>query len=98
MRKEDGGVLSTVEEGFESIFADFKKGVSEALSEQDFETRYDLGIAYKGMDLLEDAIGEFRICLDCPTRRLDSLHLIGVCALELGRDSEAASYLKQALG
>jgi len=91
------GVLSTVDEGFESIFSDFKRGVSETLSEGDSETRYDLGIAYKEMGLLEDAIGEFRVCMESPVRRVDSLHMLGLCALELGRAGDAVHHLEQLL-
>jgi tetratricopeptide (TPR) repeat protein len=91
------GVLSTVEDGFVSIFSDFKKGVSETLDDGDFETRYDLGIAYREMELFDDAIDEFRICLDSPTRRFDSLYLMGICARELSRFEDAVNYFEQAL-
>ena len=80
-----GTVRSTVEEGFESVFADFKQGVSAALSEDDYETRYDLGIAYREMELYEDAIGEFKLCLESESRKVDSLYMMGLSALDLGR-------------
>ena len=91
------GVQSTVGDGFESIFADFKRGVSATLDEGDFDTRYDLGIAYREMGLFEDAIGEFRVCLDSAQRRFDSLYLMGLCARDLGRFEDAVSHLEQAL-
>lgn len=94
---ETSGVLSTVEDGFGSIFSDFKKGVSETLDEGDYETRYDLGIAYREMGLFEDAIGEFRVCLDSPARRFDSLYLMGICARQLTRHDESVNFLEQAL-
>lgn len=94
---EGSGVLSTVEDGFESIFSDFKKGVTETLDAGDFDTRYDLGIAYREMGLYADAIGEFRVCLDSPDRRFDSLYLMGLCARDLGRYDDAVSHLEQAL-
>ncbi len=90
-------VLSSVDDGFESIFADFKRGVSATLEEGDFDTRYDLGIAYREMGLFDDALAEFRVCLNCPTRRFDSLCLMGLCALEVGRCADAVSHLEQAL-
>jgi Tfp pilus assembly protein PilF len=91
------GTLSTVEDGFESIFSDFKKGVSATLGEGDYDTRYDLGIAYREMGLFEDAISEFRVCLDSPTRRFDSLYLMGLCARDLGRWTDAVNHFEQAL-
>jgi len=95
--KGAASVLSTVEDGFESIFSDFKKGVSATLDAGDFDTRYDLGIAYREMGLYEDAIGEFKICLDAPTRRFDSLYLMGLCARDLQRYGDAVHHLEQAL-
>ena len=94
---ETSGVLSTVEDGFSSIFSDFKKGVSETLGEGDYETRYDLGLAYREMELYEDAIGEFRVCLDSPTRRFDSLYLMGICARELSCFDDSVNHFEQAL-
>ncbi len=94
---EGSGVLSTVTDGFESIFSDFKKGVTATLDEGDFDTRYDLGIAYREMGLYEDAIGEFRVCLDSDTRRFDSLYLMGLCARDLQRFADAVNHLEQAL-
>ena len=91
------GVLSTVEDGFGSIFSEFKKGVSETLGDGDYETRYDLGIAYREMGLYEDAIGEFRVCLDSGARRFDSLYLMGICARELSRCDDAVNHFEQAL-
>jgi tetratricopeptide (TPR) repeat protein len=91
------GRLSTVDDGFESIFADFKQGVSAALSGDDYETRYDLGIAYREMELYQDAIGEFSTCLNSPKWKLSSLHLMGLCALDLGRATDAANHIEQAL-
>ena len=88
---------STVEEGFESIFADFKQGVSATLDNDDYETRYDLGIAYREMELYADAIGEFQRCLESPVRKISSLHMMGLCALDLGQPMDAANHLQQAL-
>lgn len=94
---ETDEVLSKVDDGFESIFSDFKKGVSAALEEGDYETRYDLGIAYREMGLYEDAIAEFRVCLDSANRRLESLHMMGLSAYDLGRYADAVHHLEQAL-
>jgi tetratricopeptide (TPR) repeat protein len=93
----DFAPLSTVDDGFESIFHDFKQGVAATLSEDDYETRYDLGIAYREMELYDDAIGEFRRCLQSPSRRLTSLHMMGLCALDLGRAADAVSHFEQVL-
>ena len=80
------------------LFVDLARGEpKQHLSEGDYETRYDLGIAYREMELLDDAIDEFRLCVDSPTRRLDSLHMLGLCSLDQGRIDDAVGHLKQAL-
>ena len=88
---------TTEEEGFEQVFAAFKLGVQQELGDGDIEAHYDLGIAYKEMGLLEDAIGEFRIALGGPSRKLASLHAMGLCAIDLDRGSDAIAHLEQAL-
>lgn len=88
---------STADDGFESLFASFKKGVSATLEEGDFDTRFDLGIAYREMGLFGDAISEFAVCLGSPARQLESLHMMALCAVELGRPGDAVSHLEQAL-
>ncbi|MEB2343688.1 MAG: tetratricopeptide repeat protein [Deltaproteobacteria bacterium] len=87
----------TDDEGFSSLFREFKRGVSQTLGEGDVETHFDLGIAYREMGLLEDAIGEFRHALGSPVRRLDALQLMGLCAIDLGRGQDAVGHLEQAL-
>jgi tetratricopeptide (TPR) repeat protein len=85
------------DDGFSAVFEAFKKGVSEALSEGDHDTHYDLGIAYKEMGLLDDAMQEFRVAMQSPSRRTECLHLIGVCALEANQPHMAVEHLSQHL-
>ena len=91
------GSLGTMEDGFETVFSEFKKGVSETLSEGDHDAHYDLGIAYREMGLLEDAMGEFRSAMQSPALRIDSLHMLGLCALDRNEPSDAITHLEQAL-
>jgi tetratricopeptide (TPR) repeat protein len=75
----------SADDGFTAVFEAFKQGVSETVSEGDHDTHYDLGIAYKEMGLLDDAIQEFRVAMQSPSRRVECLHLVGLCALEAGQ-------------
>jgi len=92
-----GTDAASVEDGLAELFADFKQGVSETLDKGDYQTRFDLGIAYREMELLEDAIGEFRYCLESPDWRLQSLQMIGLASLDMGRPADAVSHFEQAL-
>ena len=94
---DDARSAAGTDDAFAAIFREFKKGVSRTLSEGDHETHYDLGIAYREMGLFEDAIGEFRVALESPKRRIDCLHMLGLCALDLKRPQDAVAHLEQAL-
>ncbi len=92
-----GNLGGTEDEGFEQVFAAFKQGVQSELGEGDHEAHYDLGIAYKEMGLIEDAIGEFQQAMQAPGRALPCLHMMGLCAFDLGRLTDAVANFEQAL-
>lgn len=89
---------SGADDGFETVFDAFKKGVGEALAEGDHQAHYDLGIAYKEMGLFDDAVEEFRNAMSEPGRRLECLQLIGLCALDSGDAGAAVENLEALLG
>ena len=89
--------LAAQDDGFAAVFQEFKKGVSQALGEGDYEAHYDLGIAYREMGLIDDAISEFKAAMAGETRRLDCLHMMGICCTDGGRAQEGLGYLQQAL-
>ncbi|HME68986.1 MAG TPA: tetratricopeptide repeat protein [Myxococcota bacterium] len=86
-----------LDDGFAAVFREFKRGVQRTVSQGDYETHYDLGIAYREMGLLEDAVGEFQLAMESPTRRMDCLHMLGLCAIDLKRSEEAVAHLERAL-
>lgn len=73
----------------EDLLREFQKGVREQLDEKDYETHYNLGIAYKEMDLHDEAIQEFRLASRDQDRTVACASLIGHCFLAKG-DAEAA--------
>ena len=89
----DGGMMGESETGtdgfgkavdVEEVFAKFKEGVKQQVSESDSQTHYDLGVAYKEMGLLNDAINEFTMAARDPTRECVCWSMIGIVRLELG--------------
>jgi tetratricopeptide (TPR) repeat protein len=75
-----------------------RRGVIEkGVTAEDFETHYDLGIAYKEMGLLDDAIGEFKLCMKDPSREVQCHLMIGLCCLEKGQVTEAIGHFKKGL-
>jgi pilus assembly protein FimV len=83
---ELGGDLSLSEEeqSLEDVFREFKKGVEEQLDAEDHDTHYNLGIAYKEMGLIDEAIGEFQIASKDPKRAVECCSMLGLCFLEKG--------------
>ncbi len=79
------------------IFQEFKKGLEKELGEEDSETHYNLGIAYKEMGLLDDAITEFQQARNDPKRLVQSSTLLGVCYVEKGLYSLAVDVLGRVL-
>jgi len=72
-----------------SIFEAFKKGVEEEVGEGDFETHYNLGIAYKEMGLLEDAIREFQLATRVEADSFQAASMLAMCYLEQGAHEQA---------
>jgi tetratricopeptide (TPR) repeat protein len=64
------------------IFQEFKKGLEKEIGNEDSETHYNLGIAYKEMGLVDDAITEFQIARIDPERFISSSTMLGICYLE----------------
>jgi hypothetical protein len=81
----------------DEVFKEFQKGVAEQLSEEDSDTHFNLGIAYKEMGLLEEAIAEFQVASHDPVFFVEACSMIGVCANELGKHMEAAEWYQKAL-
>jgi len=82
----------------EEVFREFQKGVAEQLSEEDSDTHFNLGIAYKEMGLLPEAIREFQISSRDPEYFIESCSMIGVCYIEQGMPDRAAEWYEKALG
>jgi len=81
----------------DEVFKEFQRGVAEQLSDDDSDTHFNLGIAYKEMELLDEAIAEFQVASHDPAFFVEACSMIGVCANDLGRFDEAASWYQKAL-
>jgi tetratricopeptide (TPR) repeat protein len=68
----------------EAVFEQFKAGVAAQIAEGDAATHYDLGVAYKEMGLVQDAIHEFELASRDPTRECVCQSMIGMLHLSNG--------------
>jgi tetratricopeptide (TPR) repeat protein len=85
------------EVSLEEIFREFKKGVEQQLSAEDYETHYNLGIAYKEMGLVDEAIGEFQLASKDPQRAIECCSMLGHCFLEKGMPQLAIKWFRKGL-
>jgi tetratricopeptide (TPR) repeat protein len=85
------------------LFEEFRSELGETKEDEDLETHYNLGIAYREMGLLEEAISEFqkvassvdkgpafRYAMQCST-------LLGLAFMEKGQPAIAAIWYERAL-
>ncbi len=79
------------------IFHEFKKGVKEYLGDEDHETHYNLGIAYREMGLINEAIGEFQLAIKGSERFFDASSMLALCFKEKGMHQLAVTQLKRAI-
>lgn len=82
---------------FEEIFSQFKKGIEETLGDEEYETHYNLGIAYKDMGLYDDAIREFESGTKDPALAQDSFSLMATCYVDKKEYELAIKAIGQAL-
>lgn len=68
----------------ESVFEQFKAGVAAQIAENDAATHYDLGVAYKEMGLVSDAIAEFELASRDPSRECVCQSMIGMMHMSQG--------------
>jgi pilus assembly protein FimV len=89
--------MSEEEQSLEEIFREFKKGVEQQLDSEDYDTHYNLGIAYKEMGLIDEAIGEFQLASKDPKRTIECCSMLGLCFLEKGMPQLAVKWYTKGL-
>lgn len=77
-------------------FHQFKEGVAKQVGENDADTHFDVGIAYREMGMVRDAIGEFQAAMR-PHNEVQCHLMIAQCHRDLGEPSESINVYKKAL-
>ena len=85
------------EADFQDMLRKFKQGVAENVEAEDYQSHYDLGVAYKEMGLIDEAISEFQKALRGPDNRVRTYEAIGQCFIEKAQNQMAATVLARAL-
>jgi tetratricopeptide (TPR) repeat protein len=92
---QDG--LVQQEQSLEEIVEGFKKGVAEHLSPTDYDTHYNLGIAYREMGLLDEAIGEFQLAAKDDRHLVICCSMLGLCFLDKGLPELSIKWYRRGL-
>src|SRR2546426_207547 len=85
------------EKDFQEMLTRFKQGIDENIDEADFQSHYDLGVAFKEMGLLDEAIAELQKALRAPEGKLRTSEALGVCFIDKGAYVVAESILRRGL-
>jgi tetratricopeptide (TPR) repeat protein len=77
----------------EELFNAFREGVEQQVKSDDYDTHYNLGIAYKEMMLLEPAVEEFKKAMVDPERTLECCSMLSICEQSVGNLDGAIDWL-----
>jgi tetratricopeptide (TPR) repeat protein len=97
MRIQDEEPTGDEQKDFQQMLSAFKKGIDANVAEEDFQSHYDLGVAYKEMGLLDEAIAEFQKALRAPDGKLKSSEALGLCFFEKGQYVVTETILKRGI-
>ena len=96
-----------IDPGLAAIFDEFRTAAEEEESPEaagDYETHYNLGIAYKEMELLDEAVEEFQLAAgmasprDGTPRYLQCCNMLGHCFMRKDMPRLAVMWFKKGLG
>lgn len=95
----------TIDAGLADIFEEFRVAAEdeEDSPAEDYETHYNMGLAYKEMDLLDEAVREFQTAVgltmprDGTSRFLSCCNMLGHCFVQKGLPKAAVIWFKKGL-
>jgi tetratricopeptide (TPR) repeat protein len=92
-----------IDAGLAELFEEFRVAEEEDSGQEDFETHYNMGTAYKEMDLIDEAIQEFQTSAalvkpgDGTSRFLQCCNMLGHCFVQKGLPEAAIMWFKKGL-
>ncbi|HKG96642.1 MAG TPA: tetratricopeptide repeat protein, partial [Pyrinomonadaceae bacterium] len=92
-----------IDSGLAELFEEFRVAEEGDDVKEDFETHYNMGTAYKEMDLIDEAIQEFQTAAslvkagDGSSRFLQCCNMLGHCFIQKGMPDAAVLWFKKGL-
>ena len=96
-------VSTGIDAGLAELFEEFRAAEEGDTVKEDFETHYNMGTAYKEMDLMDEAIQEFQNSAnlvkpsDGTSRFLQCCNMLGHCFIQKGMPEAAVLWFKKGL-
>src|SRR5215218_1331673 len=96
-------VAAGIDAGLAELFEEFRVAEEGDEVREDFETHYNMGTAYKEMDLMDESIQEFQTAAslvkpgDGTSRFLQCCNLLGHCFIQKGMPEAAVLWFKKGL-
>lgn len=81
-----------------SLVDEFKEEIYQSISSverENYDAHYDLGITFKEMGLIEEALEEFNIATKSPKSYLKSIEMIAYCLSDLNKKEAAINQLEK---
>jgi tetratricopeptide (TPR) repeat protein len=103
VHEEPSVVRTPIDAGLAEIFEEYRVSAEADTSNGDFETHYNLGLAYQEMDLFEEALEEFQIAIgmvspdDGTARYLQCCNYLGHCFMKKGVPRLAVKWFNKGL-
>lgn len=85
------------DQAFHEALSEFKRGIDANLDAEDFQSHYDLGIAFKEMGLIDEAIAQFQKALRAPEGRLKTSEQLGAAFFDKGQFAISEAVLRRAV-
>jgi hypothetical protein len=95
--EEDRNFGENEQVDFTHMLEKFKAGIAANIDEEDYDSHYDLGIAYKEMGLVDEAVAEFQKALRGAAYRIRAYEALGQCFIDRNEFDVAITVLSRAL-
>ena len=92
-----------IDAGLAELFEEFRAAEEGDEVREDYETHYNMGTAYKEMDLMDEAVQEFQVAAglvkagDGTSRYLQCCNMLGHCFIQKGMPEAAVLWFKKGL-
>jgi tetratricopeptide (TPR) repeat protein len=97
MVAHDAAPEDNQQKDFGEMLEKFKLGVARSVEETDFDSHYDLGIAFREMGLIDEAITAFQKATRGGSHRVRASEALGECFIEKGEPEVAATVLDRVI-